>query len=89
MQNGTNMKTNQQIRNPSTHHCATAAFTLIEMMVVLLIVGILIAITLPMFLGARSRAQDRSAESSLRNALTAAKAEYVQKIGHEAPGIYH
>jgi type IV pilus assembly protein PilA len=51
---------------------------LIEMMIVLLIVGILIAIAVPMFLGTRGRAQDRSAQSTLRNALTAAKAEYVQ-----------
>src|SRR5438093_1130485 len=48
-------------------------FTLIELMVVVLIIAILIAIAIPTFLGARKRAQDRAAQSNLRNALTAAK----------------
>ena len=53
-----------------------SGFTLIELMVVVLIIAILIAIAIPTFLGARSRAQDRAAQSSLRNSLTAAKTLY-------------
>jgi type IV pilus assembly protein PilA len=51
-------------------------FTLIELMVVVLIIAILLAIAIPTFLGARERANDRAAQSSLRNALTAAKTIY-------------
>jgi type IV pilus assembly protein PilA len=51
-------------------------FTLIELMVVVLIIAILIAIAIPTFLGLRRRAQDRAAQSDLRNGLTAAKAYY-------------
>jgi len=52
-------------------------FTLIELMVVVLIIAILIAIAIPTFLGARKRAQDKQAQSNLRNALTAEKTFYV------------
>jgi type IV pilus assembly protein PilA len=54
-------------------------FTLIELMVVVLIIAILIAIAIPTFLGLRKRAQDRAAQSDLRNALTAAKAFYTDE----------
>ena len=56
-----------------------AGFTLIELMVVVLIIAILIAIAIPTFLGARQRAQDRAAQSNLRNALTAEKSYYTDK----------
>ena len=43
-------------------------FTLIELMVVVLIIAILLAIAIPTFLGARERANDRAAQSNVRNA---------------------
>ena len=59
-------------------------FTLIELMVVVLIIAILIAIAIPTFLGARTRAQERSAQSNLRNALTAAKTLYTDTEDYTA-----
>jgi type IV pilus assembly protein PilA len=62
-----------QRRRPDEH-----GFTLIELMIVVLIIGILIAVALPTFLGARSRAQNRKVQAQIRNTFATEKVHYAQ-----------
>lgn len=62
-------------------------FTLIELMVVVLIIAILLAIAIPTFLGAQNKAKDRSAQSSVRNALTAAKTVYTDSSDYTSASL--
>jgi type IV pilus assembly protein PilA len=53
-----------------------AGFSLVELMVALLVMGILLAVAVPTFLGTTGAADDRSAQSNLGTALIDAKAQY-------------
>jgi type IV pilus assembly protein PilA len=62
-------------------------FTMIELMVVVLIIGILIASALPTFLGARNRAEDVAAKSTVREALTAGRVVFSTEETYAAATI--
>jgi type IV pilus assembly protein PilA len=50
---------------------ADEGFTLVELLVVMLIVGLLAAIAVPSFIGQRGKAHDAAAKTSVRTAATA------------------
>ena len=77
MAQATDMAVSRGTRAPA-RRADEHGYTIVELLVVMGIIAVLISMSLPMFIGAQHRAEDRKAQADLRDALAAALIHFAE-----------